>query len=121
MSSSPPPWTLERFVLDSGESPVRAFLEGLGGRDRVDALALLRLLAEQGNALKMPHSKPLGEGLFELRAGPVRLFYAFRPGRRIVLLDGLVKKRQEIPPGVLKRVRRYQRALETAERPRDRT
>jgi putative component of toxin-antitoxin plasmid stabilization module len=67
------------------------------------------------------HSKPLGEGLFELRTGPVRLFYAFRPGRRIVLLDGMLKKRQEIPPGVLKRLRRYQRALETAERQRDRT
>jgi hypothetical protein len=121
MSSSPPPWTLERFVLDSGESPVQTFLEGLGGRGRVDALALLKLLAEQGNALKMPHSKSLGQGLFELRAGPVRLFYAFRPGRRVVLLDGMVKKRQEIPPGVLKGVRRYQRALETTERQRDRT
>ena len=116
MSSSPAPWTLERFVLDSGESPVRAFLEGLGGRDRVDALALVKLLAEEGNALKMPHSKPLGEGgLLELRAGPVRLFYAFRLGRRIVLLDGMVKKRQAIPRAVLTRVRRYQRALEIAE------
>jgi Phage derived protein Gp49-like (DUF891) len=121
MRSSSAPWTLERFVLDSGESSVQAFLEGLGGRDRVDALALLKLLAEQGHALKMPHSKPLGEGLFELRAGPVRVFYAFRPGRRIVLLDGMVKKRHEIPPSVLKRVRRSQRALETAERQRDRT
>ncbi len=121
MSSGSPPWTLERFVLDSGESPVRTFLEGLGGRDRVDALALLKLLAEQGNALKMPQSKPLGAGLLELRAGPVRLFYTFRPGRRIVLLDGMVKKRQEIPPEVLKRVRRYQRALEASERKRDRT
>lgn len=118
---SGPLWTLERFVLESGESPVRTFLGGLGGRERVDALALLRLLAEQGNAPKLPHSKALGEGLFELRAGPVRLFYTFRPGRRIVLLDGLVKKRQEIPPGVLKRVRRYRRALETSERQRDRT
>ena len=120
MSSGPPPWTLERFVLDSGESPVQTFLEGLGGRDRVDALALLKLLAEQGNGLKMPHSTPLGEGLFELRGGPVRVFYAFRPGRRIVLLDGMRKKRQAIPPGVLKQVRRYQRTLEAAERQRDR-
>ncbi len=121
MRASPPPWTLERFVLDSGESPVRAFLEGLGGRARVDVLALLKLLAEEGNALKMPHSKPLGEGLFELRAGPVRLFYTFRPGHRIVLLDGLIKKRQEIPPGVLTRVRGYRRSLETAERQRNGT
>jgi Phage derived protein Gp49-like (DUF891) len=64
-----------------------------------DALALLKLLAAQGNALKMPHSKPLGGGLFELRVGPERLFYTFCPGHRIVLLDGLVKKRQDIPPG----------------------
>ncbi len=106
-------------MLDSGESPAQTFLGGLGGRDRVEALALVKLLAEQGNAVKMPHSKPLGEGLFELRGGPVRLFYTFGLGRRIVLLDGMVKKRQEIPPGVLKRVRRYQRALETAERERD--
>ena len=56
-----------------------------------------------------------------MRARPVRLFYAFRPGRRIVLLDRMVKKRQEIPPRVLQRVRRYQRALETAERQGDRT
>ena len=85
MSSSPAPWTLERFVLDSGESPVRAFLEGLGGRERVDALALLRLLAEQGNTLKMPHSKPLGEGLFELRTGRPIAGPPPRPLPRILL------------------------------------
>jgi hypothetical protein len=43
----PCPWTLERFVLDSGESPVRTFLEGLGGQDRVDALAVAKLLARR--------------------------------------------------------------------------
>ncbi len=109
------PWRIERLVLDSGESPVQAFLEGLAGEDRVDALALLKLLAESGNALRMPHSKPLGEGLFELRGRQVRIFYVFRRGHRVVLLDGMIKKRGDIPSAVLKRMRRYQRELEAAE------
>ena len=65
--------------------------------------------------MRMPHSKPLGAGLFELREGRVRLFYMFRPGRRIVLLEGLIKKRADIPSAVLKRVRQHQRTLEAAD------
>jgi hypothetical protein len=109
------PWRIERLVLDSGESPVQTFLEGLTGEDRADAFALLELLAESGNGLRMPHSKPLGGGLFELRGRQVRIFYVFRRDRRAVLLDGLVKKRGDIPSTALKRVRRHQRQLEAAE------
>jgi len=35
-----------------------------------------------------------------------------RPGRRIVLLDGIVKKRDQIPRDVLALVRRYQSEAE---------
>jgi hypothetical protein len=38
----------------------------------------------------------------------------FRPGRRIVLLDGMVKKQDEISSEVLKRVRGYRQAVEAA-------
>jgi len=82
------PWRIERLVLDTGESPVQTFLEGLTGEDRVDGLALIKLLAESGNALRMPPSKPLGQGLFELRGRQVQIFYAFQHGHRAVLLDG---------------------------------
>ena len=81
----------------------------------MNALALLKLLATAGNTVRMPHSKPLGAGLFELREGRVRLFSMFRPGRRVVLLEGLIKKRADIPSAVLKRVRKYQRTREAAE------
>lgn len=90
-------------------------MAGLTGEDRVDAFALLKLLAQSGHELRMPHSKPLGGGLFELRGRRVRIFYVFRPGRRVVLLDGMAKKRGDIPPAVINRMRRYQRELEEAE------
>ena len=55
-----------------------------------------------------PVSKALGEGLFELRGctSGDRIFYTFKPGRVIVLLDGVVKKRGDIPPRDLERMRR---------------
>lgn len=115
MAASTGSWKVERLVLDTGESPVQAFLEDLTGEDRIDAFALLKLLAQSGNALRMPHSKALGGGLFELRGRRVRVFYVFRSGQRVVLLDGMVKKRGDIPPAVIKRARRYQRELEDAE------
>jgi hypothetical protein len=49
----------------------------------------------------------------ELRSGhQVRIFYCFQPGRLIVLLDGIVKKQDRIPPADLARVLGYQREVE---------
>lgn len=105
------PWVLDVFETEAGEKPVWAFMAGLEGRNRVEAIALVKLLEERGNALRRPHSGALGEGLFELRGKEVRLFYVFRPGRVVVLLDGEIKKRNEIPKRTLGRLRAYQREV----------
>jgi hypothetical protein len=39
----------------------------------------------------------------------------FRPKRRVILLDGMIKKRGDIPSTVLKRLRRFQRELDATE------
>jgi hypothetical protein len=112
----PPPqsWTLHEHATPGGEKPVLRFLQRLEGRNKRDAIALIQLLRERGNQLRPPHSKGLETGLFELRGHQVRIFYMFRPGRRIVLLDGMVKKQDEIPSEVLQRVRGYRQAVEAA-------
>ncbi len=99
------PWVIDVFRTERGEALVQAFIAALTGRDRDEAFALIRLLEEQGNALRRPQSGILGEGLFELRGKQVRIFYMFLPGRRVVLLDGEIKKRDDIPPKTLKRMR----------------
>ena len=104
-------WVIDEYTTAAGERPVVAFLTQLTGRSKSEAGALITLLAKRGNALRMPHSKALGAGLLELRGRQVRLFYVFRPGRRITLLDGMIKKRDAIPPAVLARVRQIQRLI----------
>ena len=63
-----------------------------------DYAHLLELLMEFGPQLRMPHSKSLGEGLFELRLrckdGIGRVFYCFMTGKRIVILHSFIKKTQ---------------------------
>lgn len=107
-----PIWRILRYALDTGHSPVRAFLESLIGAYREDALALLAQLQREGNRLRPPVSKLVETGLFELRGYQIRLFYCFLPGRRIILLDGMIKKQDKIPLDVMKRLRKYHRDVE---------
>ncbi len=113
-------WLIEDYRTSAGISPIRAFLAGLDGRALARAAALLRLLAQRGNQLRLPASRSLGGGLFELRDVPtgLRLFYMFSDGRRIVLLDGIIKKRDDVPGATLKRLRGLQQDVANARRAR---
>ena len=54
-----------------------------------------------GPDLGMPHTKAMGDGLFELRLkageGIARVFYCTKVGRRIVMLHQFVKKTDKTP------------------------
>ena len=112
------PWNLAFYQTPRGERPAAAFVEQLPEPARAEAAALLAALRERGNLLRPPHSKALGDGLFELRSvkHAVRVFYRFLPGQQIVLLDGIVKKRDDIPATVLRRIRLLQSEVLAASR-----
>ena len=106
-------WTLVFYQTPAGERPVAIFVERLPEPARAAAAALLVVLRERGNLLRAPHSKPVGDGLFELRnvRHAVRIFDMFVPDRQVVLLDGIVKKRDDTPSAVLERLRQLQREV----------
>lgn len=57
----------------------------------------LKMLELAGNSLKMPHTKALGDGLFELRERRYgyRVYYGFCKGQIIILLGAGDKKSQK--------------------------
>lgn len=59
-----------------------------------------------GADLRMPHSRAMGDGLFELRCkgaeGIGRAFYCTVSGRQIVILHGFIKKTQGTPSDKLR-------------------
>ncbi len=66
-----------------------------------DFLRLTELLEEGGLDLRMPHSRTMKDGLFELRCkGPEgigRAFYCTQVGRELVILHSIIKKTQATP------------------------
>jgi len=77
------------------------------------------LMVEFGPNLGMPHTRSLGNKLFELRVkskeGIGRVFYCTRIGRRIVMLHTFVKKSQKTPTRELETARRRLREVLTDE------
>jgi phage-related protein len=63
-----------------------------------DYVRLIELLMEFGPDVRMPHSRAMGGGLFELRPrgreGIGRVLYCYVSGQRVVLLHAFVKKTQ---------------------------
>lgn len=75
-----------------------------------DFLRLVSLMEDHGADLRLPHSRAMGEGLFELRCkgeeGIGRAFYCAMDGRQIVILHSFIKKTQETPANELKTARK---------------
>ena len=79
---------------------VQEFVRGLGTPARMQTRRLVSALETHGHRLRMPHSRALGAGLFELRLlglHPVRLLYCFHD-RHAILLHGIIKKRDALKP-----------------------
>lgn len=108
-----PPCSVLTYQTPAGNAPVGEYLAGLEGTAVTKAAALVKLLEALGYELRLPHSRSLGEGLYELRdvGTGVRLFYLLLPGNRAVLLDGMTKKRDDIPDATMKRLRALQAAV----------
>ncbi|NLO27755.1 MAG: type II toxin-antitoxin system RelE/ParE family toxin [Actinobacteria bacterium] len=80
---------------------------------------LVELLTEFGPRLMMPHSRPLSDGLFELRPhgreGIGRALYCFVVGQRVVVLHAFVKKTRATPKSDLAIARRRMKEVGDAQ------
>jgi hypothetical protein len=100
------------WTVDFSEE-VREWYLGLtpAGKAAVDRIATR--LESVGNQLRMPHSRPLGDGLYELRFTcenvARRITYVFEPQRHVVTLTTFRKQKQNERGEVL-RARRAQAA-----------
>lgn len=77
---------------------VHDFLQELESTERFRVRRLLNILEKRGYAIRMPHSKPLGGGIFELRltgTHAVRILYCYHTGCAYVL-HALTKKQDTI-------------------------
>jgi phage-related protein len=88
---------------------VESFVLGLPDGLLARYLRLTDTMLQFGANLGMPHTRPMSDGLFELRIkgkeGIARVFYCTLVGQRIVMLHGFIKKSEKTPPKELKLAR----------------
>ncbi len=60
-------WQVDFYQESDGSAPVEVFLDGLPKQQRAKALALIKLLEEQGTCLPFPYSSQVRGRLRELR------------------------------------------------------
>ena len=101
--------TLKNYITESGKI-VPSRITGTSAKyqrqlaraiKRARYLALLIRMTEFGPDIGMPHTRAMGDGLFEVRAKAVegigRAFYCTMVGKRIVILHGFIKKTDKTP------------------------
>ena len=86
-----------------------------GKKPAAKLFGLVSILEQYGNQLREPYSKPLGDGIFELRAKVgtdiSRVLYFFYYEGRIVLTHGFVKKTKKTPPSEIEYAKKCRKAF----------
>ena len=103
-------WIIE-YYSEQVEAEILKLPPGLLAR----YLRLTDLLLEFGANLGMPHTRAMGDGLFELRVkgieGIARVFYCTMIGQKIIVLHSFVKKTEKTPQRELKLAQRRLREV----------
>lgn len=94
-------WEVVFYTLPSGKQPVLSWLAHQAPEVRASFAQLFDLLEEKGTAVGMPHVKPMGKKLYELRVhdkGDIyRTLYFAATGQRFVMVHSFHKKTQKTP------------------------
>lgn len=105
------PFVVIFYELSNGRCPVEEFLSSIDTSMRAKAVGLLQILQEHGCQLREPYTKPLGDGIFELRVQSgnniSRILYFFYAGGKIIVTNGFVKKTQRTPVQEITLAKKY--------------
>ena len=94
-------YEIEYYETESGNCPVRAFLDDLEPKMKAKMIRTIELLEMNGPLLRGPHSEYLEDGVLELRAKQgsdiSRVLFFFFVGQKAILTNGFTKKTQKTP------------------------
>lgn len=105
------PYKVTFYDLSDGSFPAYDFIEEQSPKMNQKIYRTIGLLEAVGPQLRMPYSKHLDDGIFELRmelgSDITRVLYFFVVDKKVVLTHGFVKKTQKTPPSEIVRAKKY--------------
>ncbi|MBQ7733385.1 MAG: type II toxin-antitoxin system RelE/ParE family toxin [Synergistaceae bacterium] len=107
------PLNIIYYEKEDGTMPAKEFIESMDEKLQAKMKLAVDMLKVRGRWLRLPHSKNLENGIYELRAqigtNAARVLYFFVTGNNAVLTNGFIKKTQKTPVNELNRAKRYMR------------
>lgn len=104
---------VEYYEKEDGTFPAEEFILSLEPKMRSKIFRELELLETFGNDLCEPHSKFLGDGIYEIRAKVAsditRVLYFFAVDQKIILTNGFDKKTQKTPASEIALAKKYRK------------
>lgn len=104
---------VEYYEKEDGTFPAEEFILSLDTKMQAKMFRELELLETFGNELREPHSKPLGDGIYEIRAKVAsditRVLYFFVVNKKIILTNGFVKKTRKTPDSEITLAKKYRK------------
>lgn len=104
---------VEYYEKEDGTFPAEEFILSLDSKMQAKMFRELDLLETFGNQLREPNSKPLGDGIYEIRAKVAsditRVLYFFVVNKKIILTNGFVKKTQKTPDNEIALAKKYRK------------
>lgn len=93
--------SVQYYISESGENPVKDFIESLGKKQKAKIFRLFLNIEQYGLVSVLPHIKKLsGTLLWEIRIlgqDNIRILYVVVDKDGILVLHGFVKKSQKTP------------------------
>lgn len=104
-------YEIEFYETEDGKRPAEEFLMSQNNKMQAKIFTALDILEYKGPGTREPYSKPLDDGIFEVRAKVgtdiSRILYFFMIGKKIILTNGFVKKTPKTPRQEIERAKRY--------------
>ena len=92
---------IEFFEKSDGTYPEEEFILSQNLKTKSRLYRTLAALETDGNNIREPYSKFLGDGIYEVRVQQVnniaRVLYFFLVNKKIILTNGFIKKSQKTP------------------------
>jgi phage-related protein len=99
------------YEKKDGSEPAKDFIVSLNIKMRAKMLRTITMLRDNGNNLREPESKSIGDGIMELRAKVgsdiSRVLYFFVVGHKVILTNGFVKKTAKTPKSEIELAKKY--------------
>ena len=105
-------FTIEWYFTEDGKIPALEYFNELDLDDKVKTIDLFKLMANEGKIYNQKKFRNEHDKIYAFKPKPHRFMCFFFVGKRIIVTNGFIKKKDELPPEEKKRALKYQKDYE---------